>query len=354
MKAIRPNQKSIKAYVEKEENSKEEVIEAIVDKINGLLYLFKDEDKEKVLFTVLEKLYRCKDANIVNVVFQTTDMSLFQTQKGNRKVRNNRKNAIKRALEGKKQINPIQVNENFEVVDGNGRCAAFESINRNNDEKDLPLVPVQFIVTTGLNLDDTLAANTSQYRWTFMDRISSYAGLNNEYSEAFKRLEAIIKDYSNSIKSTPIITMAVGTLANSGNGTCNKMIKEEGILLFSEKDDKNLRINLDILVELKEIMKTRGLWQGLRHQDKMLNAFYYLIAKKGFSAKRFAAALTRVSQNEFKTDDFDTCLASLITIYNKAPGKPKAVSIKSICDDSKKDSMEIKRRYNEEKNKRKR
>ena len=61
----------------------------------------------------------------VATVYRTEDLSIFKTLKGNREVKENRKQTLIESIDKHGYItNPIIVNERFEVIDGQGRLAA--------------------------------------------------------------------------------------------------------------------------------------------------------------------------------------------------------------------------------------
>jgi hypothetical protein len=99
-------------------------------------------------------------------IYVTEDYSLFKRLQGNRDV------DIKRIQKIKKSINevgyitsPILVNENYEIVDGQGR---FEAL------KDLGM-PIEYIVQPGIGIKECVSMNVYQTNWTQYDYIKTFA-----------------------------------------------------------------------------------------------------------------------------------------------------------------------------------
>ena len=80
-------------------------------------------------------------------VYQTSNYDLFKKLNGNRDVKNEK--VIIKSIQKIGLIdNPIIVNEKYEVIDGQNRLKALQTLN----------MPVLFHVIPGLNIDDAIAA----------------------------------------------------------------------------------------------------------------------------------------------------------------------------------------------------
>lgn len=98
-------------------------------------------------------------------VYETTDYSAFKRLKGNRKVSKARIRKIMESIADGYVLNPIVVNENKEIIDGQGRLEA---------ERELGL-PVHYVIVEGAGLDDCVRMNISGTNWTTEDYVNSYA-----------------------------------------------------------------------------------------------------------------------------------------------------------------------------------
>lgn len=97
---------------------------------------------------------------------KTKNYSLFKSIPGNRAIKPSNLSALKRAMAEKNMLEyrPVLVNENMEVVDGQHRLEAAQSIN------DF----VYYIVAHGLGLKEVQTLNSISKNWTLMDYIDSY------------------------------------------------------------------------------------------------------------------------------------------------------------------------------------
>lgn len=97
---------------------------------------------------------------------KTTDYSMFKTTAGNRLVMKTHLANLKRSIQIKNllHLNPIIVNESWEVIDGQHRLLAAEALNAD----------VYFIQEKGLTLDDVVLLNTTAKQWKLDDYLQSY------------------------------------------------------------------------------------------------------------------------------------------------------------------------------------
>lgn len=102
---------------------------------------------------------------------ETDEYEKFRKLLGNREVTPSRLSAIKESiLRIGYQPSPMLVNERFEVVDGQGRLAACESLN----------IPVLYIIKKGLTIDDCISMNIKMKNWNDLDYIKCWADRGNE------------------------------------------------------------------------------------------------------------------------------------------------------------------------------
>lgn len=106
-------------------------------------------------------------------ILTTQDYSLFQRIAGNRVVSNPHVNRLKQAMEEDPSsvvYNPIVVNEDFEVIDGQHRLEAMQALG----------LPVHYIQVAGLDLGVVQKINSVAKQWSPMDYAKSYRELGNE------------------------------------------------------------------------------------------------------------------------------------------------------------------------------
>lgn len=113
----------------------------------------------------------------------TTDYSIFKTMEGNRSVPETR---VKKLMDSIQEIGwvsqPILVNENMEVGDGQGRLEALKRLG----------LPVEYRIIKGLNIRQCRVLNSANTSWDSREFIKSYADAGNEH---YKRLWQLMTMY---------------------------------------------------------------------------------------------------------------------------------------------------------------
>ena len=107
---------------------------------------------------------------IVSSVYRTTSYECFQNLCGNRQLGGRPAKIIKSIQENGYIMNPIVVNENYEVIDGQARLEAEKRLG----------IPVDYVVCPGLTIKDCVALNAHSTSWTLQDYVESFASVGNE------------------------------------------------------------------------------------------------------------------------------------------------------------------------------
>ena len=114
----------------------------------------------------------------------TKKYELFKKLKGNRAVTPARVSIIRDSIEKVGYItNPIIVNEDYEVIEGQGRLEALKELN----------MPVDYIVEEGAGIEECMALNMRNTNWKTKDFIESYADRGNE---SYVRIKNLLEQYS--------------------------------------------------------------------------------------------------------------------------------------------------------------
>ena len=99
-------------------------------------------------------------------VLVTNDYDMFKRLEGNRSVTELRVKKISNSIKTVGYVmNPIIVNERFEVIDGQGRLEVLRRLE----------LPVYYIVVNGIGRKECIAMNINQTNWSLYDYIQSYA-----------------------------------------------------------------------------------------------------------------------------------------------------------------------------------
>lgn len=142
--------------------------------------------------------------NKIDYVYQTREYEKFRKLKGNRNVLEARKNLIVSSIKERGWIrNPITVNEEMEIIDGQGRFEALQELG----------LPIEYVISVGATIKDCIALNVKQKNWSNMDYIRSYA--ENGFDDYITLLSAIQKYPEMNVSS---ITTIAGYSSTDGAG----------------------------------------------------------------------------------------------------------------------------------------
>jgi hypothetical protein len=207
----------------------------------------------------------------VNQVYKTKDYSKFKSKEGNR---NLNELHLKRLTESVKQndllhANPILVNENYEIIDGQHRFNVCRELHK----------PVHYVQVKGLGLEEIQILNANSKNWKMEDYIEGYCNLGLDEYCYFRNL---IK--KTNLGVTPLLAMFshYGMSGESAvslrNGTLQLSNKKRGLIILKWINDwiqfypsANRRTFILSLVQLYNI-------NGYSH-DKMMQKMKYQSTK---------------------------------------------------------------------------
>ena len=162
----------------------------------------------------------------VGEIFETNQYDMFKRLEWNRAVTNARKEKIKRSIIKNGYImSPVCVNEDYAVIDGQGRVEALKELE----------MPVHYYVVPGAGREECIAMNVNGTNWSVQDFIDSYA--NSGY-EGYKRLVLLQDEFKKSgIMFKPYLFSIRGTCID------NDTLKS-GHLNVSEDEYSDARLKL--------------------------------------------------------------------------------------------------------------
>ena len=116
-----------------------------------------------------------------DIIYCTSNYDLFKHLEGNRDVKNPRKNKIVNSIKERGYLNnPIIVNENMEIIDGQGRLEALKELN----------LPVRYVFAEGAGIEDCILLNVNKANWSTADYVNCYSDIGDENYKNFKLLKA--------------------------------------------------------------------------------------------------------------------------------------------------------------------
>ena len=143
-------------------------------------------------------------------VYITTDYTKFKRLTGNRDIPESRISKIVDSIQKIGWIhNPIVVNENMEVIDGQGRLTALQRLK----------MPVEYVIAPGAGTKECVYMNMNMVNWKLPDFVKSYAEQGNEN---YQRLVSLMEKYVGgnlNIISTALYRISKSKLREIKEGT---------------------------------------------------------------------------------------------------------------------------------------
>lgn len=152
----------------------------------------------------------------------TNKYEMFKKLDGNRSTNNKRVEKIKKSIIKVGYItSPILVNENMEIIDGQGRFEALKQLQ----------LPIEYIMQKDIGIKECVAMNVYQTNWSTKDYIKSYA---ERGIQSYIYVVDIMEKFN--IQNLSIISVATNStgryddnLVKSGNLEVTKEQYEKGI-----------------------------------------------------------------------------------------------------------------------------
>lgn len=136
-------------------------------------------------------------SELVGEIFVTSDYARFKKLKGNRELRKNI--SLENSIKKSGIIIPIEVNEKFEILDGQNRFEIAKMLG----------ISIPYRIINGLGIQEVIHLNSTTKPWIVMDFINKYCLDGNiEYI----RLEELAKKYTK---------IPISSLASAAEGHLN-------------------------------------------------------------------------------------------------------------------------------------
>lgn len=235
-----------------------------------------------------------EEKSVAYNVYTTNDYDLFKRLTGNRDIPESR---ISKIIDSIQKIgwvhNPIVVNEEMEVIDGQGRLTALKRLK----------MPVEYIIAPGASTKECVYMNMNMVNWKLPDFIKSYAEQGNEN---YQRLLRLMETYANG--NLDIISTAVYRVSRSKH----RDIKE-GILQLTEEQYEAAIPRLKFVKPLLERLDEKKLPGSLI--TLMQTAIYYYDYPE-VDRKRLAYSIEKYAYNSIPWVSNGDCEREVENMYN--------------------------------------
>lgn len=222
----------------------------------------------------------------------TRKYDMFKELKGNREVSPTRVNKIIDSINSVGYItSPIIVNENYEVIDGQGRLKALQFLK----------LPVEYIVHKGAGIEQCLSMNINQSNWTIRDYIKSYADRGNQ---SYIYLQSLIDEY----KTISVLAVIMATQGGTSKVTGRVY---HGALEITEYDYNKAKERLDYLIEVVSYFR-------FKNGAKSYLEYAILICQQieSINLNRLKERLKEDSSIMRRWNSIATCMQSIEEVYN--------------------------------------
>ena len=174
------------------------------------------------------------------IVKKTEDYSIFKAMDANRQVNLNHVNNLIRSMDTNGAlVNPVIVNENYEIIDGQHRLRASLELG----------LPVYYLMVEGYGIKEVHALNLNQKNWSNQDYLEAYA---NDGNVNYQRLLEFQKRNEN-FGFYPIISFITGVSgfhlkdAHYDSDKNNPKRSKEGVKGIGFREGRMIISDLDII-----------------------------------------------------------------------------------------------------------
>lgn len=234
---------------------------------------------------------------------RTWDYTLFKKLTGNRVVTEKRINKIVDSIQRVGYImNPIIVNQNYEVIDGQARLEALKRLHR----------PIYYIVVEGAGFQECVSMNINLTNWSVQDYIDSYIIQGNPY---YIKLAKLTNLYKCSYKTV--------CFALTNKSRLPSAIIKEGALEFTDEDYERAEEKLAFLASITGIKKLNG---GISYFHQ---AIIYCYQHPLVDHNRLKEKIEECYTFMLPWKDAQTAVESIEAIYNRGLSPEKKVFLGS-------------------------
>lgn len=226
--------------------------------------------------------------------YATTDYKQFKFLIENRQTARNHINKLKDAIQRNPEIlevQPILVNEDMEIIDGQHRFTAASELG----------LPIHYTVVKGLDINTAREMNVMQRRWGIDDYAYSYAKAGNVHYKAYNEYR---REYPGLSATIIQVVLAGGESQNmSGDFRNGKFI------IKREEDDANW-----VFEKLLKIRELTGYEIPL--SKAFVSAFLQAINKDDFNTDEFLSNLQKKPDMFHRTSTVRDALRLIEDIFN--------------------------------------
>lgn len=199
---------------------------------------------------------------IIGYIYETMDYDKFKRLVDNRDVTESRLGKLIASMKERYILNPIAVNENMEVIDGQGRFDARKSMG----------LPIHYYIAEGATIDDCRRMNKYNKPWQLLDYAISYA--KSGVSSYVNLLDAIHATHL----AASNVAYITGTSGAKGRVAT---FFQEGKYKFTKQDLENAKVRAKMAAEISD-----ALLDGVKKNEAFYRAICIIASTDGYDHGR--------------------------------------------------------------------
>jgi hypothetical protein len=237
---------------------------------------------------------------IIGQIYEESNYDVFHRLPDNRDLLSSRFNKLIASISAKYILNPIVVNENMEIIDGQGRYEALKALGK----------PIIYIIANGATSDDCRLMNKYNTKWVKSDFAKSHA-------KAGKKAYVLLLKCCEETKM-PIETV-LRLSSHAAHAQAHAMsVLERGDLEFTEEDYEIVKDLAVKITEVLEALQYRG-----RANIAFATALKVAVETKGYEHERMLKNCAVLRNTYSQMSRMGEQLKEFERIYNYRASKSK-------------------------------
>lgn len=246
-----------------------------------------------------------KNSKIIGTIYETTDYDIFKKLPNNRDVINQRKQRIMNSIKEGYVLNPIVINKDYQIIDGQGRYEALKELG----------LPIRYIVDEEAGIEECRRMNAYNTSWNVNDYIKSLAEGGNE---SCKNLLAIMMELG--LPAARCIRLACRTNNQPGKSVYENMSH----IIFTPEDKDVVRHAWKCVCEIRDALQLQR-----RINETFIVAVKVMIDTKGYNHSSMINHCKKLKVTFAMQANLENALKEFSRIYNSG----KAASSRLYFED---------------------
>ena len=206
------------------------------------------------------KLNGMKNSGTISEVKYESDYTKFLILEQNRDIDEKAVNNLVVSIKKKGQLQPIIVNDKFEIIDGQHRLDACEILG----------VPVSYIVSNKATIKDVVLINNTQKPWGNLDYLKTFCHKSHSNHEEYIKVKNFLDEHG-LLFGISLDLLTAGAYGNGGRDSSGAKTFKEGTFKIKNLEQANrwaTQLN-KIKAFAPQLVKSRKFCIGFRKVQKL-------------------------------------------------------------------------------------